>query len=86
MAWLTDNSLKCDTCENVLQAYGSTVEQMLDTAIVARWGMWTGKTVGGEPFLTVSCRNCREGSHRRIVKRIEDRVVHQTNLWGDTND
>jgi hypothetical protein len=60
------------------------MEQMLDTAISARWGMYVGKTVGGEPFTTMSCRNCREGSHRRIVKKIP--AAPQTNLWGDIND
>ena len=81
MGWLPDNSLSCDTCENVLKAYGATVNEMLDSAIVGRWGMYIGKTIGGESFITMACRGCREGSHRRVVKKVPG--PPQEDLWGE---
>jgi hypothetical protein len=79
MTWLPDNSLACDSCENVLKAYGSTVEQMLDLAIVARWGLFTGVTEGGTVFHTVACKWCREDSHKRVIKAAQ--AFEDTPLW-----
>lgn len=84
MGWLQDNSLKCETCENVLKAYTNTKAEMADLAVVSRWGLYTGETIGGQSFITVSCRTCREGSHRRIIKKIPGNT--QVNLWGDAHD
>lgn len=84
MGWLPDNSLKCDTCENVLLSYRSSRKDMESTAIAARWGMYAGHTNGGQEFLTISCRHCREGSHRRVIKKITG--PQQDDLWGQTHD
>lgn len=79
MTWLEDGSLKCDNCEAVLKAYGSTTEQMLDLANVSRWGIFFGVNEGGQPCSIVHCRWCRRDSHKRVIKAAQD--FEDTPLW-----
>lgn len=57
--------LSCDTCK--LVSIGT-----IESATVMRWGVFQGKTLGGEAFVVVTCPSCRGESRKRPVRKNQD--------------
>ena len=60
-----NGALSCDTC-GVLALGG------VESAAVTRWGVFQGKTQGGQDLVVVTCPSCRGESRKRPVRKRQD--------------